>query len=125
MEEMFEYMVPLQGLFKKKRDPKIIESYKQLSDFNEIAEDFKLAKAYLNDAVRIGKKCIFCKEKVTIFYLSDVVKAEFRLHGYDATDEYGTINLIFRDGSSTAIYKTYETDEQKVAKDVIAAIMGK
>lgn len=122
MEEIFEYLVPLQGLFKKKRNPKTIESYKKLDNFAEIAEDFKIAKPHLNDAVRIGQKYIFPKEKVTVFALADVSKAYFRVHGSDPTDEYGSIDLIFRDGSEEILYKTPEIDSSKVAAHVFAAL---
>lgn len=125
MEEMFEYLVPLQGLFKKKRNPKTIESYKKLDDFETIVEDFQIAKPYLGDAVRIGQTCIFCKEKVSVIYIKDILKACFRVHGNDAADEYGSIHLIFRDGSEVMMYKTFEIDGKKVAADVFAALNEK
>ncbi|MCQ2452662.1 MAG: hypothetical protein MJ075_05960 [Oscillospiraceae bacterium] len=125
MEEMFEYLVPLQGLFKKKRNPKTIESYKRLGNYDEILEDFKIAKPYLDDAVRIGQKCIFRKEKVAIFYLKDVIKVYFRVHGNDSTDEYGAIHLVFCDGSEDVLYKTSEIDCKKVTETVFTEFQDK
>lgn len=122
MEEMFEYLVPLQGFFKKRRSPKAIEAYRKLDDFDKIAEDFKIAKSYLSDAVRIGQYCVFRKDKVSIFYIKDIVKACFRVHGSDATDEYGTIDLLFRDGSEEILYNTPETDGKKVMAEVSPAL---
>lgn len=125
MEEMFEYLIPLSGLFKKKRDPKIIESYKRLEDFDEIVEDFKAAKSFVEDRIRMGSKCLFVKEKVTIYYAADIVKAEFIVHGYDSTDEFGSINLTFRDGSWKEIYRTPEIDGNKVAAVLFAVLNAK
>lgn len=110
MEELFEYLVPLKGLFKKQRDPKVIESYKNLEDFAEIVDDFKAAQSFLNDTVRIGQKCVYRKEKVTVFYTKDIVKACFTVHGYESTDEFATITLTFADGSEERLCKTQETD---------------
>ncbi len=125
MEEMFEYLIPLTGLFKKKRDPKTIASYKGMDDFEEIVADFKVAKSYLGDAVRIGERCIFRKEKVTIFYLNDIKKAYFNIHGSDPSDEYGTIRLVFADGSEELLYKTMEIDSGKVTQEVFATLNEK
>lgn len=122
MEEMFEYLVPLTGLFKKKRNPKVIEAYKEAGDFEEIVADFKSARSYLNDEIRIGSKCVFCKEKITVYYRADITKAEFIVCGED--DDYAVIDLTFRDGSSKRIYKSYETDGTKGAFGVVEVLNG-
>lgn len=123
MEELFEYLIPLKGLFKKQRDPKVIESYKSLEDFDEIAADFRIAASFLNDKVRIGSKCIYRKEKVTILYTKDVVKACFTVHGCDASDEYSTIRLTFTDGSEDDLCKIQETDPG-IAESLFSALSG-
>lgn len=125
MEELFEYMIPLSGIFTKKRSPRVIESYKKLANFNEIVEDFKIAESFLDDSVRIGEKCIFRKEQITTLYVKDVAGACFRTHGSDASDEFGSIDLIFRDGSEEVLYRTSEIDGRKVAKEVFAALEKK
>ena len=125
MEEMFEYLVPLRGIFKKKRDPKIMESYKKLDDFSEIVADFGIARPFLNDAVRVGQSCFFPKEKVTIFYLKDIRKAYFRAYGSDSSDDFGAIHFIFRDGSEEVVYKTQETDGRRVAAELFSALNEK
>lgn len=121
MEEMLEYLIPLKGVFKKKRDPKIIDSLKSLEDFDEIAEDFRTAESYFDDAVRLGQKCIFRKEKVTVFYVKDVVSADFRIYGEDSIDRFAKIVLLFRDGSEEVLLKTNETDS-KVAGKLFSAL---
>lgn len=118
MEEMFEYLVPLTGLFKKKRNPKVIESYKKLDDFDQVVEDFSIAKSYKDDTIRIGKKCIFRKEKITIFYIEDIVKATFRIIGSDPSDESSIIILVFKDGSEEKLYETPCIDPDKVTNDI-------
>ncbi|GEM_PF-4603496 len=118
LPEMFEYLVPVTGFFKKQRSPKMLASYKKMDDIDEVVSDFENAEAFLNDAVRIGEKCIFRKEKYTIFYSADIVKARFRTVGADASDSGSKIELVFRDGSEEILYSTPDTDYERVAKAV-------
>lgn len=125
MEEMFEYLVPNQGFFKKIRRPKIIELYKSLDNFEGVVEDFKNAKSFLDDAIRIGQYYIFCKERISIFFIKDITEACFVVHGNDPTDEFGTINFIFRDGSEEKIYKTQEITVNRETLDFFSALYEK
>lgn len=112
MDEMFEYLVPLKGMFKKQRDPKIIESYKSLDDFDAMVDDFKMAESFWNDEVRIGKSYIYRKNKVTVWSIKDIVKASFRVCGGEDVDECGVISVNFIDGSEERLYKSYETNPE-------------
>lgn len=118
MDELFEYLVPLQGLFRKKRNPKMLEKYKSLDDIDEIIEDFRNAGSFFDDAVRIGTRNIFRKEKYTIFYVKDIVKATFVVHGDDACDEYSSIDLTFANGDEEVLCTSGDVDPEKVTADV-------
>lgn len=122
LEALFEYMVPLTGIFKKKRDPKMLEAYQEMDDISEILEDFKTAKSYWNDAVRIGKLCIFRKEKYTVLHTKNIAEVNFRVYGADATDEYSAVTAVYHNGHEELLYKTPSTDAKMVAEEVFEAL---
>lgn len=113
------------GLTSSKSDEKALETIKKEGKIDEVINDFKRAKSYLNDDVRFGEKYIFRKKDSRIVKYEDILEVEY-VSTISTIDEAPRtvyyLSVTLKNNKSQSLYNE-RGDHKEVADEMIDLIL--